>query len=183
MRPVLLPAVLWGQARPRLPWSLTIPAWCSYIRQKNRWSMPKDAIGNISYAPRRGHESCVVTTPAGHVGNKDDKGADREAGTRSRANLICLPSVVTPHLRCAFHQCTGDFLLLLGLIGFAFTLRLSHKILQMLQPSEMQQQEQQRLLMNAKAKGCGCSVLKMIGCRRGASSALLEGAGVWQSDV
>ena len=97
MRPVLLPAVLWGQARPRLPWSLTIPAWCSYIRQKNRWSMPKDAIGNISYAPRRGHESCVVTTPAGHVGNKDDKGADREAGTGSEAKLGCLPSVVTPH--------------------------------------------------------------------------------------
>lgn len=26
---------------------------------------------------------------------------------------ICLPSFVTPHLRCAFHKCTGDFLFLL----------------------------------------------------------------------
>ena len=116
--------------------------------------MPKDAIGNSLYAPwfMEDRESCVLTTPAGHMGNKDDNGADREAGTRSEANLICLPSVVTPHLRCAFRQCTGDFLLLFGLIGFAFTFRLSHKILQMLQPSETQRQEQQRLLIERESK-------------------------------
>jgi hypothetical protein len=60
--------------------------------------------------------------------------------------------VVTPHLRCAFHQCTGDFLLLLGLIGFAFTFQLSHKILQMVQPSETQQHEQQRMLIERESK-------------------------------
>jgi hypothetical protein len=84
--------------------------------------------------------------------DKDDKGTDREAGTRSEAKLICLPPVVTPHLRCAFHQCTGDFLLLLGLIGFAFTFQLSHKILQMVQPSETQQHEQQRMLIERESK-------------------------------
>lgn len=117
-------------------------------------------------ALKRDRESCLLTTPARHVGNKDDKGADREAGTgtRSEAKLICSPSVVTPHLRCAFHQCTGDFLLLPGIIGFAFTFRLSHKILQMLQPSKTQQNEQQRLLMTVKARGRRSSVVKTIGC-------------------
>lgn len=78
-------------------------------------------------------------TPADHVGDKD---ADREAGTRSEAKLMCLPFCRHTHLRCAFHQCTGDFLLLLGLIGFAFTFRLLHKVLQMFDSSEMQEHEQ-----------------------------------------
>lgn len=53
----------------------------------------------------------VVTGMAGQE-DRDDKGTDREAGTDSEAKLICSPLVVTPHLRCAFHSCTRDFLFL-----------------------------------------------------------------------
>jgi hypothetical protein len=49
------------------------------------------------------------------VGDRGYEGrvADRKEGTGSEAKLICSPSVVTPHLRCVFHQCTGGFFFLL----------------------------------------------------------------------
>lgn len=51
--------------------------------------MPKDAIENTPYAPRRDRESCALTTPAGHVGDKDDKGADRGRNAlRSEIDLL-----------------------------------------------------------------------------------------------
>jgi len=72
-------------------------------------------------------------------------GADRGAGTASEVRLMCLPAVVTPHLRCVFHECNGTFLFLLKVLRCVSQFRLSHKILQKLQRSGNELYQQQQL--------------------------------------